>query len=213
MRRSRWTIPRSSSRPHSFGRAWRSLRSNVSWAEWREPLDLDAEVAVVRDLVPIGAVLGSVVTRDVEPGERILWSGILMPGHPGFISAVLNPGMLGFTVEVDRATTSAAIIYPGDYVDVLVVATALGDDRPSTKAVVRGVRVLAVGSLVMTLNRYGTISLTDAGQVEPPPRPVGDSYTLEVTPAGRRTHRAGGRRRAAADGHASGARPQRAGCR
>ena len=157
-------------------------RSNVTWQEWREPLDLDAETVVVRDMVPIGAVLGSVVTEPFEPGQRIRWTGILMPGHPGFISAVLDPGMLGFTIEVDRATTSAAIIYPGDYVDVLLVAPDVIGNVPSTRAVVRGARVLAVGSLVMTLNRYGTVSLTDAGMIEPPPRPTGDSYTLEVTP-------------------------------
>lgn len=150
----------------------------VAWQEWREPLELAD--AVIRDVVPLRAILGAVTTRRVEPGEPVIWDGILVPGHPGFISAVLTPGMLGITVEADRATTRANIIHPGDFVDVILVTT--GDAAGlATRTVAQGTRVLAVGSMVMALGRYGTVSVTQAGEIVPPERPNGDNYTLEVT--------------------------------
>ena len=154
----------------------------VEWVEWRDGLGLFDD-AVVEDKVPMAAVVGAVTLRRVSNGTPVTWGDILMPGHPGFVSAVLGPGMLGMTVEVDRATTSANIIYPGDHVDVIV---AMSDDNDvlASRTVLRGVRVLAVGSMVMSPGRYGTVSVTDAGIVEPPPLPRGENYTLEVTPGG-----------------------------
>ena len=155
----------------------------VEWVEWGESL-AGTEVlslAVVQDIVPLSAVTGTVTTKLFDAGAWITWDGLLAPGHPGFISAVLTPGMVGITVEADRATTSANIIYPGDRVDVIVTRSG---DRESAVAhtVARGLRVLAVGSMVLSTGRYGSISLTSEGIIEPPPTPPGDNYTLEVTP-------------------------------
>ena len=155
----------------------------VEWVEWRDGLGLFDD-AVVRRQGAHGRRRGRRHPAPRSPpGTPVTWGDILMPGHPGFVSAVLGPGMLGMTVEVDRATTSANIIYPGDHVDVIV---AMSDDNDvlASRTVLRGVRVLAVGSMVMSPGRYGTVSVTDAGIVEPPPLPRGENYTLEVTPGG-----------------------------
>ena len=174
--------------------AKRDLRSGVllvselvDWREWREPLDLN--LAIVQDAVPLQAVLGAVTTRPYKGGTMIAWDGLITPGGPGFIGAVLRPGMRAVTVEVDRATTAANIIYPGDRVDVIMVsiagngvsaeADALG---VAAQSIVHDVRVLAVGSTIVALGRYGRVSLTRAGGIEPPTPPEGDNYTLEVLP-------------------------------
>ena len=86
----------------------------VEWRTWKEPLDVN--LAVVEGVVPIRAVVGAVTRRRFREGSMISWDGLLMPGHPGFISAVLTPAMSAVTVEVDRPTTEANIIYPGDRV-------------------------------------------------------------------------------------------------
>ena len=153
----------------------------VEWRAWRQPLDID--MAVVEGVVPLRAVIGAVATRRFREGDMIAWDGVLMPGHPGFISAVLAPGMLAVTVEVDRATTAANIIYPGDRVDVILV-TPSGPDTPSpaSRTIVRGCRVLAVGSTVLSLGRYGKVGFTPTGEVEPVALPQGANYTLEVAP-------------------------------
>ena len=153
----------------------------VEWRRWRDPIDMN--MAVVEGVVPLRVVIGAVTRRRFEEGSLIAWDGLLMPGHPGFISAVLSPGMLAVTVEVDRATTDANIIYPGDRVDVIMVSTSNAESfGPASRTIVKDCRILAVGSTVLTLGRYGSVSLTQAGEVQPVPRPEGANYTLEVQP-------------------------------
>lgn len=154
----------------------------VEWREWRDAIDL--ELSVLQDSVPMQAIIGSVTTRPYDPGVPIAWDGIIAPGGQGFIGAVLAPGMRAVTVEVDRATTNANIIYPGDRVDVIMVSEESRSEGagPAAQAIVRGARVLAVGSTIVALGRYGTVSLTQAGAVQPVTPPEGDNYTLEVSP-------------------------------
>ena len=153
---------------------------DAEWVEWRDQTDpVDITVAVVRNIVPLRAVVGGVTRRDFGAGELIAWDGLLLPGHPGFISAALQPGLVAVTVEVDRATTDARIIYPGDRVDVIMMSTS---DAPASHTIVRDSRILAVGAEVLTLGRYGRVSLTEAGQIVPVDPPQGNTYTLEVPP-------------------------------
>ena len=152
----------------------------VEWREWVEPIDLNR--VVLQDAVPLQAILGSVTRRTYAAGTPIGWDGIITPGGPGFIGAVLAPGMRAVTVEVDRATTSANIIYPGDRVDVIMVSAQQAAEALA-QAIVRDVRVLAVGSTIYSLGRYGKVSLTKAGAIEPVAQPAGENYTLELLPA------------------------------
>ena len=155
----------------------------VEWREWREALVLD--VAVVQGAVSRDAVLGSVVSRPILTGDYIGWDRVIRPGAPGFITAVMNPDRRAVTVSIDRATTSANIIYPGDHVDVILVYTGTDGDAggfgPSAQVIVSDVRVLAVGSRTLQLNRYEDGSLL-AVATEEPLRDEGDTYTLEVYP-------------------------------
>lgn len=158
----------------------------VEWVEWREAVDIN--VAVVRGAVALQAVLGAVTVRPFKGGELLAWDGLILPGSPGFITAVLAPGRRAVTVEVDRATTSANIIFPGDHVDVILVADTGQAGQAGVAAgaaaqsIVRNVRVLAVGSTIVSLGRYGRASLSSAGVIEAVTPPQGETYTLEVSP-------------------------------
>lgn len=153
----------------------------VEWRDWHEPVDLD--MAVVEGAVPVRAVLGAVTRRPLAADAMVSWDGLLMPGHPGFISAVLAPGMRAVTVGVDGATTAARIIYPGDRVDVIMVTAAgAAHDVAASRTIVTDTRVLAVGDTVLSLGRYGTVSMAQAGELQSVPAPSGSTFTLEVPP-------------------------------
>ena len=153
----------------------------VEWREWREEIDLDN--AVLQDMQSAGAVLGSVTSKDYSAGAPLAWDGIISPGGPGFMGAVLEPNMRAVTVEVDRATTAARIIYPGDRVDVIMVATGESIGA-AAQAIVRDARVLAVGSTIVSMVRYGRPNLVEgATGVDMSQSMSGDTFTLEVTPA------------------------------
>ena len=160
----------------------------MEWREWLEPVDLSR--AVIKDAVPLESVLGAVTRRDITAGELITWENLVMSGMPGFVTAVLSPGHRAMTVSVDESTTRAQIIYPGDRVDVILVhspgsggvPTDLGGSAgPASQMIVRDVRVLAVGSATMDMNRYGTTSIAAGGQLQRPEPPSGETYTLEVS--------------------------------
>jgi len=154
----------------------------VDWREWRDAI-ADIDRMVVKDVVSRNAVVGAVTRRWLDAGEPITWDALLMPGHPGFISAMLAPHMRAVTVHVDRATTDANIIYPGDRVDVIMVLMAdARDGGPASRTVVRDCRVLAVGNTVMEIGRFGRANVLAGGLIEPMPPPAGSNYTLEVSP-------------------------------
>ena len=153
----------------------------VEWQEWRAALEV--ELAVVKDVVDIRQVLGAVTLHPLEKGSLVSVDRIIRPGQPAFITAMLKPGRRAVTVEVDSATTEARIIYPGDYVDVVLVldGSRFAEVGPSAQVLVRNVRVLAVGSSSLELGRFSAswkIGLSDS----PATPPEGRTYTLEVTP-------------------------------
>lgn len=155
----------------------------VEWREWRGPIDL--ETAVLQDVQFIEAVLGSVTRKAHAAGTPIAWDGIISPGGPGFIGAVLRPEMRAVTIEVDRPTTTASVIYPGDRVDVILVAET-GGGQSAAQAIVRDTRVLAVGSTILSLGRHPMQSLQsemrDAFEFDGAEPTTGDTFTLEVSP-------------------------------
>ena len=152
----------------------------VEWREWREPIDL--EMAVLQDVQTIEAILGSVTRQTYPVDTPIAWDGIIMPGGPGFIGAVLRPEMRAVTIEVDRPTTTASVIYPGDRVDVILVAET-GGGQSAAQAIVRHARVLAVGSTILSLGRYRRQSGLGDGLMFDEFEPIaGDTFTLEVSP-------------------------------
>ena len=160
----------------------------MEWREWLEPVDLSR--AVIKDAVPLESVVGAVSRRDIAAGELITWENLVMSGMPGFVTAVLSPGHRAMTVSVDESTTRAQIIYPGDHVDVILVhspgsggvpADLGGNAGPASQMIVRDVRVLAVGSATMDMNRYGTTSIAAGGVLQRPEPPSGETYTLEVS--------------------------------
>ncbi len=160
----------------------------MEWQEWLDPVDLSR--AVIKDAVPLESVVGAVTRRNISAGELITWENLVMSGMPGFVTAVLTPGHRAMTVSVDEATTRAQIIYPGDRVDVILVhspgsggvpAELGGSNGPASQVIVRDVRVLAVGSATMDMNRYGTTSIAAGGVLQRPEPPSGETYTLEVS--------------------------------
>ena len=160
----------------------------MEWKEWLEPVDLSR--AVIKDAVPLESVVGAVTRRTITAGELITWENLVMSGMPGFVTAVLTPGHRAMTVTVDEATTRAQIIYPGDRVDLILVhspgsggvpSEVGGNDGPASQVIVRDVRVLAVGSATMDMNRYGTTSIAAGGVLQRPEPPSGETYTLEVS--------------------------------
>ena len=95
------------------------------------------------------AFLGAVTHRRFAAGDPIVASGLVKPGDRGFLAAVLAPNMRAVSVSVDASTSTAGLIQPGDYVDVMLAHNVdqSGTERDRGvvgETVLQNVRVIAV---------------------------------------------------------------------
>ena len=126
-------------------------------------------------------VIGSVVRRAVFKGMPLNWSAIVRPGDHGFLAAALKPDHRAVTIRVDAATSEAALIYPGDHVDVILTAQLDGRDGRGTNTVtatiLEYIRVVAVNRQVES-----SVSGSGSGIGGRFSRNAASTVTLELPP-------------------------------
>jgi pilus assembly protein CpaB len=121
--------------------------------------DTDLAWKTVRpDALPQGAIVqgspqaarlaGALLRNKLTTGAVVLTGDIIQPDAPGFLAAVLAPGMRAVSVPIDDVSGNAGLIQPGDRVDMILTQNM---QRGSQKAVVgetvvENVRIIAVGS-------------------------------------------------------------------
>jgi len=86
--------------------------------------------SVPSERVPAGAILdtpdakiglrGSLVRNFLETGSIVTSEDILRPRERGFLASVLAPDSRAISINVDAASGVSGLIWPGDYVDVVL---------------------------------------------------------------------------------------------
>jgi pilus assembly protein CpaB len=110
-------------------------------------------------------LMGAMAKRSLGAGEAIRSDDLMRPTDHGFMAAVLSPGMRAVTINVDAASGSSGLIWPGDRVDLILTqmnsdpSAAIGR-RISAHTVLANVRVVAIDSqLISAPNRNAAASL------------------------------------------------------
>ena len=111
------------------------------------------------------SLMGAMVKRNLGPGEEIRSDDLMRPSDHGFMAAVLSPGMRAVTINLDAASGSSGLIWPGDRVDLIL--TQMNNDpgasvgrRISAHTVLTNVRIVAIDSqLVSVPNRNASANL------------------------------------------------------
>ena len=122
------------------------------------------------------ALVGGMVLKNLLPGDVIrLPADVLRPADHGFLAAVLTPGTRAVSVAVDLTSGASGLIWPGDFVDLILTQTLDGPDLAAGKRVVaetvmRNVRVIAIDQQL-------TLGITGANGEAAPARTV----TIEVS--------------------------------
>lgn len=123
-------------------------------------------------------LLGAVVRRPVSMDAPVTAAHVVKPGQRGFLAAVLRPGMRAVTVEIDKVSGNSGLIFPGDYIDlILTLDLKAKDDRLSrrlaSETILANVRVIAIGQRVES---FASVDAdTDNKRLE-------TTATLEVAP-------------------------------
>lgn len=114
--------------------------------------------------------VGALSLITIPAGGTITLSKV---GHPSDmpLPVRLQPGMRAVSIPIDKVKGVSGLIEPGDRVDVIAIPPKTGDLPPAAVAILRGIRVLAVGPL-----------LENSSATPSPENQVSTTITLEVTP-------------------------------
>jgi pilus assembly protein CpaB len=96
-------------------------------------------------------VYGAALRHRVSAGEPINRSALVKPGDRDFLQVVLSPRARAIAIPVTVGGASTGLLYPGDWVDVILTQT-FKNDPPLTRrsvgeTVVENLRVLAIDPL------------------------------------------------------------------
>jgi pilus assembly protein CpaB len=106
--------------------------------------------------VPSGAILdtpdakiglrGSLVRKFLDTGNPVTSQDVLRPRDRGFLASVLAPGSRAISINVDAESGVSGLIWPGDYVDVVLTQESQADlaHRALSETVLHNVRIVAI---------------------------------------------------------------------
>jgi pilus assembly protein CpaB len=148
-----------------------SVRANdLKWQEW--PVEGVTPGLITRDAQPDAptTLSGAVARAPFIAGEPIKEQKLIKVSEGGVMAAILPAGMRAISTPIREETSAGGFILPNDRVDVLLshkmrVGTK---EEPVSEAVLRNVRVLAIGQALE--NKDGDKVAT------------GKTATLELTP-------------------------------
>jgi pilus assembly protein CpaB len=150
-----------------IGMGARLSAATVEWKAW--PTD-----AMRDDYITSAATPTAIARFEFFPGEPIRAQKLVAAGD-GYLSAVLAPGELGVSIQVQADVAAGGFIQPNDHVDVLLTQAVAG--RQVAQTVLSNVRVLAIA------HRLGEVGIppTAEGDEEGSPDEPSDEGTAPAT--------------------------------
>lgn len=150
-------------------------------------VDIPARTPITANMLKQTTLPASVVERDavassdtisgdlslitIPAGSQITSSKVGRPSDVG-LPVRLAPGKRAVSIQIDRVKGISGLLQPGDRVDVLAIPPrSAGGELPRTAAILRGIRVLAVGTALETSSATPSPDYQNSTTV-----------TLEVTP-------------------------------
>lgn len=106
----------------------------------------------------------------IPAGSQVSISKVGRPADVG-LPVRLAPGKRAVSISIDKVKGISGMLEPGDRVDIISIPPRNGGELPQAAAILRGIRVLAVGSI-----------LENASATPSPEEANSTTVTLEVTP-------------------------------
>jgi pilus assembly protein CpaB len=126
-----------------------------------------AEPDALSDTVP---AVGSLSLISIPAGAQLTASKVGRPSDVG-LPVRLDPGMRAVSIQIDKVKGVSGLVQPGDRVDIIAIPPRSGNDPPPAAAILRGIKVLAVGT-----------TLEQSSATPSPQEQQSTTVTLEVTP-------------------------------
>jgi len=161
--------------------------------------DEDFAVRSVRSgSIPAGAILdtpdakinlrGSLVRKFLDAGSPVTSEDVLRPRDRGFLASVLAPGSRAISINVDAESGISGLIWPGDYVDVVLTQVIDKADldkadlahrahRALSETVLHNVRIIAIDQEIV---QGAPTNNATAGKVARTGRAQDFAYTVSL---------------------------------
>jgi pilus assembly protein CpaB len=142
---------------------------DLIWQDW--PKNAITPDYLTEETTKIEDFTGSIVRFPIHKGNPVAKGELVKKGDKGILSAVVSPGMRAVSVDVTASATDSGLIFPGDYVDVIVSTTVSVENQQlgKSKTILRNIKVLAFDTAIATPDEKPKV----------PPHVA----TLEMTPA------------------------------
>ncbi|ROR15487.1 Flp pilus assembly protein CpaB [Erwinia sp. JUb26] len=139
-------------------------------------------------------LFGATLRERIPAGTRLSSNMLVRPNEPGFVAAVLHPGMRAISIPTSAVASSSGLVSAGDRVDVILSlrrdeqtqqAPSAAAPMLAAQTVARNLRVLAMNSQTDTDVRPRQDVDGDATGKNAPARPRNPVYqtvTVEATP-------------------------------
>lgn len=180
--------------------------SVLTWVDVEEK-DLRASHISVRgdgDVLALErSVYGATSRQFIRSGVPLTRDMLVRPGEPGFIAAVLSPGMRAVSIPTSAVASNAGLVAAGDWVDVILsldrnapvtapvtnnsntAGTGNSTINLAAQTILHHVRVLALNSSADSIAPQTVVASDAATELKKrgqPSRQVFETITLEVTP-------------------------------
>lgn len=145
------------------------ITGDLIWQEW--PSTALNPHYLTEQTATIEGFNSAIVRYPIHAGNPIVKEELVMQGDRGLLAAVIAPGKRALSIEVTPSSVDSGLIFPGDYVDVVIAASLSEKDRQvvRSKTILRNLKVLALDT---------TLAPPETNPKTPP-----HVATLEVTPA------------------------------
>jgi Flp pilus assembly protein CpaB len=162
-----------------------------SHLDWREVDDNPSRTLFfIRGQDDQESLYGATVRQPVDAGQALSASLVVLPGEPGFLAAVLKPGMRAVSIPTSRVESNFGLVSSGDRVDVILglrredsystVSQASSLPHLAAQTILHDVRVLALNDRArgeVLVRQEDGAKAKDGSR-----RASFETVTLEVTP-------------------------------
>lgn len=116
---------------------------DLVWLEW--PKANLAPTYITEEQAKIEDFLGAIVRFPLNKSNPVVKEELVRKGEKGILAAVLSPGKRAVSIDVTASATDSGLIFPGDYVDVIVSMTTTENNTQvgKSKTILRNIKVLA----------------------------------------------------------------------
>lgn len=136
--------------------------ADFSWTPTPESQAQKMLAYIEKGSIDTDSLKGSLLRSELKQGQIVMPGMLLKHGDPGYLAMTLAPGMRAVSLEIKKDAAQAALLAPGDEVDVVMTMKEITGQIGNVEVGTMRATVVASKSRVLAVNRTLQASETAA---------------------------------------------------